>query len=169
MLRTFVTCLAAYNNGYLHGRWVEVTSDPDDLRDAIAAVLADSPAPGAEEHFFTDYDTSLNMAVPFGEYESIETLCEFVEAVERCDDQDAFAAAYGEFYGEGLDSVVDRADSCYRADTFQDFADEWADELLLTDVPEPARYYFDYDAHARDLRPDCVVVEGPSGCFIFTN
>ena len=169
MLKTFVTCLAAYNNGHLHGRWVEVTSDPDELRDAIAAVLADSPAPGAEEHFFTDYDTSLNMSVPFGEYESIETLCEFVEAVERCDDEEAFAAAYGEFYGEGLDSVVDRAESCYRADTFQDFADEWADELLLTDVPEPARFYFDYDAHARDLRHDCIVVEGPSGCFIFTN
>ncbi len=168
MLKTFVTCLAAYNNGYLHGRWVEVTSDPDDLRDAIAAVLADSPAPGAEEHFFSDYDTALNMSVPFDEYESIETLCEFVEAVERCDDQEVFAAAYGKFYSEGLDSVIDRAESCYRADTFRDFADESADELLLTDVPEPARFYFDYEAHARDLREDFTVVEGPSGCFIFS-
>ena len=46
--RIYVACLAAYNNGCLHGRWIEATT-PDDIMGQVRAMLAASPLPGAEE------------------------------------------------------------------------------------------------------------------------
>ena len=37
--RIYVACLAAYNNGCLHGRWIDVTT-PDEIWDAVRATLA---------------------------------------------------------------------------------------------------------------------------------
>ncbi|HCN91586.1 MAG TPA: antirestriction protein ArdA, partial [Hyphomonas sp.] len=46
--RIYVACLAAYNNGCLHGRWIVVTT-PDEIMSEVRAMLADSPLPDAEE------------------------------------------------------------------------------------------------------------------------
>ncbi|RAN32725.1 hypothetical protein HY11_17410 [Hyphomonas pacifica] len=46
--RVYVACLAAYNNGCLHGRWIDATT-PDEIMVEVCAMLADSPLPGAEE------------------------------------------------------------------------------------------------------------------------
>ena len=45
--RIYVACLAAYNNGYLYGAWIDADQDPDQIRDEIAAMLARSPIKGA--------------------------------------------------------------------------------------------------------------------------
>jgi len=66
--QVFATCLAAYNNGHLHGRWIDAT-DPDDMRAEIADILATSPEPNAEEHFFSDTDGFGNLV---SEYTSVE-------------------------------------------------------------------------------------------------
>lgn len=54
--RVYAACLAAYNNGILHGCWLDVTDDVDKLRAEVAAMLADSPESGAEEWVIHDYD-----------------------------------------------------------------------------------------------------------------
>ncbi len=46
--RVWIACLAAYNDGILHGRWVDVTDDPADLHDAIKTTLEASPIEGAD-------------------------------------------------------------------------------------------------------------------------
>ncbi|MEP1172248.1 MAG: antirestriction protein ArdA, partial [Alphaproteobacteria bacterium] len=46
--RIYVACLAAYNNGHLHGAWIEATS-PDEVRDKVRAMLAASPEPDGDE------------------------------------------------------------------------------------------------------------------------
>ena len=46
--RIYVACLAAYNSGCLHGRWIEATT-PDEIWEQVRAMLADSPEPDAEE------------------------------------------------------------------------------------------------------------------------
>ena len=46
--RIYVACLAAYNAGHLHGRWIEATT-PDEVMVEVRAMLADSPLPEAEE------------------------------------------------------------------------------------------------------------------------
>ncbi|WP_339798097.1 antirestriction protein ArdA, partial [uncultured Hyphomonas sp.] len=46
--RIYVACLAAYNNGRLHGAWIDATT-PEEIRAAVRAMLAASPEPDAEE------------------------------------------------------------------------------------------------------------------------
>ena len=41
--RIYVACLAAYNNGYLHGEWIDANQDTDDLHAEIKKILASSP------------------------------------------------------------------------------------------------------------------------------
>ncbi|MBS7457712.1 antirestriction protein ArdA [Coralloluteibacterium stylophorae] len=46
MPRIYVACLASYNNGRLHGRWIDLDGqDANDVRDEIAAMLRESPFP----------------------------------------------------------------------------------------------------------------------------
>ncbi|MCT8003625.1 antirestriction protein ArdA [Sphingomonas sanguinis] len=57
--RIYVACLAAYNNGYLHGTWIDADQDADQIRDEIAAMLARSPVEDAEEYAIHDYEVSV--------------------------------------------------------------------------------------------------------------
>ena len=45
----YVACLAAYNNGKLHGAWIDATQELDTILEAVQAMLAASPEPDAEE------------------------------------------------------------------------------------------------------------------------
>ncbi|PMY01734.1 antirestriction protein ArdA, partial [Pseudomonas sp. MPR-R2A5] len=41
--RIYVACLAAYNNGILHGAWVEAAQEPWAIYDEVRDMLAASP------------------------------------------------------------------------------------------------------------------------------
>ena len=49
--RIYAACLAAYNNGKLHGTWIELDEETtlESLQAEISLMLAASPEPGAEE------------------------------------------------------------------------------------------------------------------------
>lgn len=47
--RIYVACLAAYNNGKLHGAWIDATDDIDDIQDQINEMLESSPEELTEE------------------------------------------------------------------------------------------------------------------------
>lgn len=47
--RIYVACLAAYNNGYLHGAWLSANRDVDEIYAEIQEMLAKSPIENAEE------------------------------------------------------------------------------------------------------------------------
>lgn len=68
-IRIYVACLAAYNNGILHGAWIDATQDEDAIRDEIAAMLKASPVSGAEEYAIHDHEGF--EGVPVAEYEGI--------------------------------------------------------------------------------------------------
>ncbi len=54
--RIYAACLAAYNNGYLHGRWIDATQDPEDIQAEVSAMLRESPVSGAEEWAIHDFE-----------------------------------------------------------------------------------------------------------------
>lgn len=189
-MRIYVACLASYNNGVLHGEWLDVTSDEDELWEGIKRVLRTSPypnveveypegsgkmVPSAEEWAVHDYD---GVPSDFGEYPSVEKLCQYAglfEELESYEDEDAFRAYLDQVHGNDLDSAVEDFRERYQGHhaSFQDFAEEYADDVgLLSDVPDNIRCYFDYERFARDLAHDYTVVEGTSpvyGVYVFND
>ncbi len=70
--RIWIASLADYNNGRLHGAWVDAAQDPEGLEQAAWRILAGSPEPGAEEWAIHDYDGFGPLRL--GEYESFEDI-----------------------------------------------------------------------------------------------
>ena len=144
-IRIYAACLAAYNAGRLHGAWIDVTGDADELQSGIDAMLNCSPEPGAEEWAIHDYEAP---GFDIEEYESVTDLAHLADLHEE--HGDAFAAAY-RMYGNVSDaeSALDRYVGAF--DGWLDMAEQYADEGLLGEIPEQLVRYFDYDAFARDL------------------
>jgi len=49
-------CLAAYNDGYLHGEWIDAKQSPEDIEHDVRKMLAKSPVPHAEEWAIHDFE-----------------------------------------------------------------------------------------------------------------
>ena len=143
--RIYVACLAAYNNGYLHGRWIDADQDADDMRAEIAAMLKVSPIPGAEEWAIHDYEGF--EGAELSEHTGIDRVAELA----------AFIAEHGELGGKLLNHFsgdVDQARSAFDdyAGRFASLAD-YAQALTedTTDIPPTLVQYIDYEAMARDM------------------
>ena len=80
-IRIYVACLAAYNNGKLHGAWIDATQDLDDIQDQINQMLADSPEPDAEEYAIHDYEGFDGYGL--SEYEGIQSVHEIACFIEE--------------------------------------------------------------------------------------
>ena len=105
--RIYVACLAAYNSGCLHGRWITATT-PDEIMEQVRAMLADSPEQGAEEWAIHDYEgfEGANLS----EYASFETVCELADFIEE----------HGELGGKVLSHFGD--DPAEARAAFEDYA-----------------------------------------------
>ncbi|MDY7097458.1 MAG: antirestriction protein ArdA [Pseudomonadota bacterium] len=143
--RIYVACLAAYNSGCLHGRWIDAIT-PDEIMDSVRAMLADSPEPDAEEWAIHDYEgfEGANLS----EYASFETVCELADFIEE----------NGELGGKLYRHFGDNLEQARAA--FEDYAGEYrsaadfAEQLhedTGTEIPESLRYYIDWQALARDM------------------
>ncbi|OLZ74227.1 hypothetical protein AV521_00575 [Streptomyces sp. IMTB 2501] len=93
MHQIYAACLASYNNGMLHGEWIDATQDPDSINREIQLMLEASPIPGAEEFAIHDYEDF--GGIQLGEYESIDDLHLIALAL---DDFPAVVVAH--FHGE---------------------------------------------------------------------
>ena len=153
--RIYVADLAAYNNGVMHGTWIEVSGDPDSIRDEIQGMLNASPMAGAEEHAIHDYEGFAGY--PVAEYENIDVLCQIAE----------FISEFQEFGGEllnvvgGLDEarrIVDEG-YCGFYESLADYAQELTEQC--GEVPEHLAPYIDYEAMGRDmeLNGDLLAIE----------
>lgn len=168
-MQIYAACLASYNAGRLYGAWITPSSDPEAIREDIAAMLAGSPAPDAEEYAIHDYDGFPNM----GEYPSIDEVARMAALFEEFDhiDADDLRAIMDNWHGdvtETADNLRDNFAGIF--DTFREYADDAADEMLaahgIKDDSIAARY-FDYDAWARDLALEMTVIDCPSGVAVF--
>lgn len=165
--RVYVACLAAYNSGILHGDWIDLEgADAHTIPEAINAMLAASPVPGAEEYAIHDHEGLCGL-LP-GESATPDELANMAAAIgEVGDDAEAFQA-YAEHCGNG-------GDACELAysfrDAFQgvwdserDYAENLADDIgLLADAPETLARYFDWDAWTHDLFLDGYTAHRVSG------
>ena len=143
-IRIYVACLAAYNNGHLHGSWIEVT-DEDALWQAVRDMLAASPIEEAEEWAIHDYEGFEGAEV--GEY------CSFAYIVELADyirERGALGGEVLNYYGGNLEDAHSRfSEYAGEYDNMADYARELT-EQTGTEIPASLANYIDYEAMAHD-------------------
>lgn len=201
--RAWVGCLGCYNGGRLAGEWL--TPDQcDDLAGSLPnAVLATyegtsieyvrCTACGSDEWWVFDHEglaPFINGECSPGEVSTAAGIIEAIES-ESYIDADAVLAWVEamEVPTRGFEwdaPTREQFEDEFRGhhDSFRDYADEWADEMLgafQADVRETSTWapeyvnrgrreqlgwitrYFDYEAHARDMRHGFTVVDAPDG------
>ena len=143
--RIYVACLAAYNNGMLHGRWIDANKDAQDIHDEIKEMLTTSPIPNSEEFAIHDYEGFGGLKL--SEYESIEKVAEFAALIEEHGEA---WCAYAGYVGLEYATVEDFEDAyAGQWDSEEDFAENLASETM--EIPKYLEYYIDYEKLARDL------------------
>jgi antirestriction protein len=148
-------CLACYNEGNLAGMWINAGDT-----DAIEAWQdAHEAKTGHEEYAVHDYDSMVDL----GEYPSLEDLAEWAGLVEEqgLEVVKAYISSFGRDYAK-VEDFHEAFVGVYDSEV------AYAEELLestgeLQSIPEHLRYYFDYEAFARDLFIGGVVSERVSG------
>jgi antirestriction protein len=169
-MKIYVACLAAYNAGRLHGEWIDATSDAAEMGEAVAAMLAKSPVPGAEEYAIHDYDGFPDM----GEYPGLDAIAETAGLVELAAEHDLSPAAFKAIADNWHGGARDIREAFGRwvglFDSFREYADEIADLYIGETSGAAADYvsqYFDFEYHASDLALSYTVIETPDGVAVF--
>jgi antirestriction protein len=145
-IRIYVADLAAYNNGKLHGVWVDACDDISDIWEQIKTMLATSPEGFAEEYVIHDYEG-------FGSYALSEHA-----GIEAAHEIACFIAEYPNFGDELLNhfggdvedaktAAEDNYCGCYKS--LADYAQELTEET--TQISENLTYYIDYERMGRDM------------------
>lgn len=144
----YVACLASYNNGYLHGHWIDATLGMDEVHDAIQAMLKASPEAFAEE--FAIHDFQNFAGIRLDEYESIEDVCKIAEKLEEHGEIFGEIYAHCSDFDEALEMMEDRYCGCYKSR--DDCIYQYVDDIgMLQGVDESIKRYFDYDALLHDM------------------
>ena len=146
--RIYVACLAAYNNGYSHGTWINCDQDKEDILEEIQEMLKESPVnqwESCEEWAIHDYENF--EPVQLGEYENLEKVAELGQAIAK---HGKAIAAYYRNQGT-LDSFQN--DFCGIYESEKDFVESQLEETGQLEAIEKAglkSYYIDFEAMARD-------------------
>ncbi len=150
----YVASLSDYNDGRLHGSWLDAARTPEELQVDITAMLAASPLPGAEEWAIHDFEGFAG--VRLDENESLDTVSQL--AAGLAEHGPAFAA-WADIAGRD-EETLQRFEEAYLGhwDSLAAYADELFEdlgyaELLDKAMPAGMQPYvrFDAEAFGRDL------------------
>ena len=144
-IRIYVACLAAYNNGHLHGEWIKVT-DEATIWQAVQDMLAASPIEqDAEEWAIHDYEGFAGAEV--GEYCSFANV---VELAEYITERGELGAQVLNYYGGNIEDAKARFEEyAGEYDSLADYAEELTEQSGEA-IPERLAPYIDYKAMAHD-------------------
>jgi len=145
-----------YNCGSLAGEWIDLTdfTDKEDFLAYCAELHKDEEDP---EFMYQDYED-----IPAA-FISESWVSEMLW--EMPDDIDIEAlGAFMDNYGINADDsdLFDKFEESYQGkwDSFEQYAEQWFDDVYLHDVPDHIRYYIDYEKFARDLEMDYAYIGG---------
>ncbi len=168
--RIYVACLAAYNNGKLHGAWIDADQDADAIREDIAAMLKASPELHAEEWAIHDFEGF--GGYPISEMEEIETVARLAEL--SGEHGDVFGKLWAHLGGDDIDYAVRVMEDGYGGewDSLEDYAANYAEDTgALENVPESLQCYIDFAAWGRDMEygGDVFTIEDGCKVHVFDN
>jgi antirestriction protein len=143
--RIYVSCLAAYNSGYLHGAWIDAAQEPWSIYDDVKAMLAASPIADAEEFAIHDYEGFGGVRIE--EYTGLERVSALASFI--AEHRTVGAAVLDHFCGD-LDEAREAMRDRYMGShaSLADYVQEQTEDS--TAIPNGLRYYIDYQAMARD-------------------
>lgn len=146
-IRIYVTCLAAYNNGHLHGRWIEASLGEAHIWEQTRAMLKASPIEeDAEEWAIHDYEGFEGASLSeYASFESVAALAEFIEQHGKIGGQ------LVSYYGGNLEDAKTRLDEYHgEFESLEDYARQYTQDCG-TQIPEQLQNYIDYAAMGRDM------------------
>ncbi|MCK4919339.1 MAG: antirestriction protein ArdA [Candidatus Pacebacteria bacterium] len=176
--KIYVACLADYNNGRLHGRWIDADQDADSIYQEIYQMMLESSCPNVKVTVCNDCgyishcsagicgscdsnDVTLKASSEewaIHDYEGFEGLSiseyESIEDVAKYaqlieENGEAFAAYANNV---GIDYATKEGfEESYQGewDSEEAFAENLADVTM--EIPERLSFYFDYEKFAREL------------------
>lgn len=97
--RFYAACLASYNNGVLHGAWIDASDDVDAMGAEVSAMLRKSPFPNVVRQDFTCSDCGETVTCTFGHALPAGT----TPKCEHCDDP---MAAEGDSYASAEEWAI---------------------------------------------------------------
>ncbi len=162
--RIYVACLSSYNNGILHGEWINANQDVGGLWSDIAQMLAASPTPGAEEWAIHDSEDFYGLRL--NEYENVQTVSRIAKGITEHGEAFALLAGYASL--DDLDFLEAAMRSSYLGvwDSMDEFVehvvDDMAIETYIDNAPESYRQYLniDKDKLSHDLEAGLTILEG---------
>lgn len=142
--RVYIACLACYNDGRLHGVWVDAV-DADAMSEAQTAMQA---ACGHTDNDWAIHDNEGFGSLTVSESMAFDDVAKLGELIEK---HGAAFIAYAENIGADY-ATESGFDDSYLGEypTRLDYAYELADEMLHG-APEFLAHYFDYESFSRDL------------------
>jgi antirestriction protein len=165
----WIGCLAAYNNGELHGDWVDAAVEGEELVRSAQEILSRSPEPDAEEWAIFDDDEFGGYRVE--QYDSLEHVARVARGIRE--HGHAFAA-WAQLH-DGDEAMLDSFEDAFLGE--YESPEAWGREVLdelnldgflrIGAIPETIRPYLhiDYEGWARDAELGGVVYieQAPGG------
>jgi len=165
----YVASLSDYTNGILHGRWVDMTNELDEIDSQVSEMLEHSPTAEqygepAEEMAIHDY-SGFGAWAP-GEHSRLSTIHEVAQAMtEHGEAVTAWIAYLGEDPAVAIRSFLDAYEGHW--ERIEDYAQHLLDEYGLTITVDPLSWEgyvsFNIDAFVRDLSIEMYVHERDDG------
>ena len=173
--RIYVASLADYNEGRLHGEWIDAAQDEEELERCVKEMLARSPSPGAEEWAIHDYEGFGLLRLD--EFESLASVAKVASGIAEHGPAFAAWAAHVGTDSEALDEFEDAYMGEWESAVA--FAEEMLDDMghieeIMRNVPEHLAAYvqIDYEGFVSDLvrNGELATLEKPDGgIYVFRN
>jgi len=161
-IRIYVACLASYNDGILHGAWIDAAQGVAGIWRDVSAMLFRSPAEYAEEWAIHDYEGFGSLRV--SENDGFETIATYAAFIEEHGELGAKLAAYFGSLDDARITITENYQGQY--DSLSDYAEQLTKET--TQIPESLRYYVDYEKMARDLEiNDVFAIQSGNSVHVF--
>jgi len=146
--RIYAACLSSYNNGDLHGAWIDCDQDAEGINKEIKAMLELSEEEDAEEYAIHDFDNWQGIEVD--EYESIEKIAELAALIIKYGK--AFAAHYNHYGTEATEETFNNSYQCQSESERAFIRDQWEESGQLKELEKlgVSDHWLDWEAIARD-------------------
>ena len=161
----YVASLADYNEGVLHGEWIDVCQELPDIHDRINQMLDESPSPGRAGEYAIHDHQGFGSWGP-SEYERIDVVHAVAEAIQEHGQALADWIAYtGGDPMEAIETFEEAYLGTY--DSMVDYARELVGDIgceITVDPPGFGSYVrFDHEALANDLEHELYAADAPGG------